>query len=294
MSTRWIVRMVGLLFILVGAFLLPVQPACADAEIDFIDTIQQRGYLTVGLPPYESPPAYYIDSESQELEGFDVELVRGLAQALGVGVQFDRESTSFNDLVARVGRNEFDMAIGKLGKTYQRLVDAFPIQYLHLRHALLVNRQFIASLAVDSGHPSFGHVLSQSPMRIGSIADSTWQTGVGLHFPNSEFVGFTDWDSAQAALVEDRGASGRSQSVDAIYRDLTEIKKIIYRDPVLTLDFVPVVMDDVFEDGSIFLSQAGYEAFSAFVPFYLDAEWGEIKSDQDILEEFSSYYFSAS
>ena len=86
----------------------------------------------------------------------------------------------------------------------------------------------------------------------------------------------------------------RVEPLDAIYRDATEIKRIVYQNPVLTLDYVPVIMDDVYEEGSIYLSSAGRDAFSAFIPFYLRNEWGEIKDDREIMNEYSSYYYPVS
>ena len=122
------------------ASLLLLSPLEANAANDFVDAIQGRGYLKAGLPPYNTPPAYYLDENSDELQGYDVDLARTLASKLGVDIQFDRSSTSFNNLVERVGIGDFDIAIGKLGLTYNRLFDAFPIQYLSFRHAFLANR----------------------------------------------------------------------------------------------------------------------------------------------------------
>ncbi len=152
--------------------LLPL--SASAAENPFIDAIQKRGYLNVGLPPFNTPPAYYIDPKTDELSGYDVQLARGLAEKLGVEVQFDRSSTSFNELVRRVGADDFDLAIGKLGLTYKRLYDAFPIQYLSFRHAFLADRNFVTSLGVDPDDASFGKVLQNANMRIGSISNSTW------------------------------------------------------------------------------------------------------------------------
>lgn len=293
MSRWFIVRVLGLLVLSLGIFILPMQSVNA-AEIGLIEAIQQRGYLTVGLPPYDTPPAYYLDAESRQLEGFDVDLARGLARALGVELRFDRESTSFNNLVVRAGHDEFDIAIGKLGQSYERLSDAFPIQYLRLRHALLVNRQFLTSLGVEPSDPLFADIFRNSSMRIGGISGSTGETGVRLNFPSSEFVGFSDWDSAQESLMQPDIPDSRVEPLDAIYRDATEIKRIVYQNPVLTLDYVPVIMDDVYEEGSIYLSSAGRDAFSAFIPFYLRNEWGEIKDDREIMNEYSSYYYPVS
>ena len=57
--------------------LLLLSPLQVNAVNNFVESIQRRGYLKVGLPPYNTPPAYYIDSESKELTGYDVDFAIG-------------------------------------------------------------------------------------------------------------------------------------------------------------------------------------------------------------------------
>ena len=259
------------------------------AENSFINTIQERGYLKVGLPPYNTPPAYYLEPGSDDLQGFDVDLAEGLASKLGVGIQFDRSSTNLNQLVERVGADDFDFAIGKLGLTYKRLYNAFPIQYMSFRHALLADRKFIASLGIDPDDPSFGEILRKSKIKIGSIENSIWETESKENFPNAEFIGFKNWNAAKKALLDNDEKSG-TPIIDAIYRDVTEIKPIVYDKPELSLEFVPVLFDNIIDRKSIYMSEKGKIGLFDFVDNYLKEEWGGIKSDQNILDEFQSFY----
>ena len=265
-------------------------PFKADAaENSFINAIQDRGFLRVGLPPYNTPPAYYIDPKTKELSGYDVELARSLAKKLGVEIEFDRSSKNFNSLVKRVGANDFDIAIGKLGLTYNRLFDAFPVQYLSFRHALLANRKFVSSLGVDSDDPEFASVLKNSAMRIGSISNSTWETEAKVNFPNCEFIGFSNWQEAKDALFKVDPKS-KKPVIDAIYRDATEIKPIVYKDPDLSLEYVPILFDDIIDRKSIYLSEKGYVGFTDFLNVFIRREWGEVKSDQRILDDYQTFY----
>ena len=272
--------------------LIPLQVNAAAVNTDvtnnkFIDMIQRRGYLKVGLPPYNTPPAYYIDSDSKELKGYDVDLAKTMASKLLVDIEFDRSSTSFNDLVERVGAGDFDLAIGKLGLTYNRLFDAFPIQYLSFRHALLADRSFVASLGVDPDNPEFGSVLKNSTIRIGSIDNSTWEVEAKANFPNAEFVGFKNWTDAKNALFLPDSV------IDAIYRDTTEIKPIVYADPDLSLDYVPILFDELIDRKSIYLSLEGRLGLQDFIDMTLRREWGGIKNDIAILDDFQSYYLGS-
>ncbi|MDC3056635.1 transporter substrate-binding domain-containing protein [bacterium] len=251
---------------------------------DFVDAIQERGYLKVGLPPYNTPPAYFLEENSDELQGYDVDFARTLASKLGVDIQFDRSSTSFNNLVERVGIGDFDIAIGKLGLTYNRLFDAFPIQYLSFRHAFLANREFVASLGVEPDDPRFGEILKNSTIRIGSIKNSTWETEAKANFPNATFVGYKNWPAAKKALFQ------KDSVIDAIYRDTTEIKPIVYLQPDLSLEYVPILFDELIDRKSIYLSQDGRLGLKDFIDMTLRREWGGIKTDTNILDEFQSFY----
>ena len=266
------------------ASLLLLSPLEANAANDFVRAIQERGYLKVGLPPYNTPPAYYLEENSDELQGYDVDFARTLASKLGVDIQFDRSSTSFNNLVERVGNGDFDIAIGKLGLTYNRLFDAFPIQYLSFRHAFLANRGFVASLGVDPDDPRFGEILKNSTIRIGSIKNSTWETEAKANFPNATFVGFKNWPAAKKALFE------KDSVIDAIYRDSTEIKPIVYAQPDLSLEYVPILFDELIDRKSIYLSQEGRLGLEDSIDMTLRREWGGIKTDINILDEFQSFY----
>jgi len=266
------------------ASLLFLSPLDANAANDFVRAIQERGYLKVGLPPYNTPPAYYLEENSDELQGYDVDFARTLASKLGVDIQFDRSSTSFNNLVERVGNSDFDIAIGKLGLTYNRLFDAFPIQYLSFRHAFLANRGFVASLGVDPDDPRFGEILKNSTIRIGSIKNSTWETEAKANFPNATFVGFKNWPAAKKALFE------KDSVIDAIYRDSTEIKPIVYAQPDLSLEYVPILFDELIDRKSIYLSQEGRLGLEDSIDMTLRREWGGIKTDINILDEFQSFY----
>ena len=273
-----------LFFAFAFACLVLLSPLQVNAANNFVDSIQRRGYLKVGLPPYNTPPAYYLDPKSDELQGYDVEFARTLAGKIGVDIQFDRSSTSFNNLVERVGAGDFDIAIGKLGLTYNRLFDAFPIQYLSFRHAFLANRSFVASLGVDSDDPQFGEALKKSNIRIGSIKNSTWETEAKANFPNATFVGFKNWPAAKKALFE------KDSLIDAIYRDTTEIKTIVYAQPDLSLEYVPILFDELIDRKSIYLSQEGRLGLQDLIDMTLRREWRGIKTDTNILDEFQSYY----
>ena len=222
------------------------------AENTFIRDIQARGVLRVGLPDLNTPPAYYLDESSGELQGYDIEIARGLARELDVDVYFDHFRESLNQLVARVGQGDFDLAIGKLGLTYKRMFDAFPVQYLRFRHP---------SSPIGVSSPACRQILElptlpkNSRLRPSELVRflGLSETETANNFPNATFVGYKSWPDCQKALFDG--------DVDAIYRDMTEIKPLVYATPQLILDYVPILFDDIIDKKSIYLSEEGSVGF---------------------------------
>lgn len=250
-------------------------------EIEFIQEIQDRGYIKVGIPPYRTAPFYYVDQNTNQLSGYDVEIAKDFASKLGVDVEFDRKSKSFNDLVRRAGANEIDLAIGKLGTTYKRMKNAHPHEYMNFRHALLSNRKSISALQGNTPNDKFAKVLLNSNIRIGFIANSAYSTYAAALFPNAVKKGYENWPKATEALL--------NGEIDGLYRDATEIKKIVYQKPSLSLEYVPVLIDDLVDQKSIYVSTKANMAIGSILDYYLGKEI-KIKSDTEIMNEFMSFY----
>ena len=267
--------------LLVSTFFLTfIQPANA-VEIEYIQNIIDRGFIRVGIPPYNTPPFYYIDEKSNELAGYDIEIAKNFAERLGVKIEFDRKSKSFNDLVRRAGANEVDFAIGKLGTTYKRMKNAHPHSYMNFRHSLLANRKTLTSLQGNLPVEKLAKVVLDSDLRIGFIADSAYSTFAENLFPNSIKFGFEDWSKAKIALF--------NNEIDAIYRDSTEIKQIVYQEPSISIEYVPVLFDDMIDTKSIYISTLGNVEMGSILDFYLTRSV-KVKSDVDIMDEYESYY----
>lgn len=258
----------------------PAQPVYA-AEIPYIQKILDRGTLKVGLPPYSTPPFYYNDPKTGQLDGYDVQIARDFAAELGVEAVFDRDSSSFNDLVRRAGAGDFDIAIGKLGTTYKRMSNAHPHEYMNFRHAILSNRKSIASIQGNIPDEEFASALLESEIRIGFIANSAYDTFAQKYFPNAKRIGYKNWSECKKALFDGK--------VDGIYRDATEIKKIVYQTPSLSLDFVPILFEDVIDQKSIYTSTNAEVEIGSILNYFLSREV-KIQSDSQIMESFYEYY----
>src|SRR5580692_12296611 len=69
------------------ATLLALAPlGAANAQADSLSKIKERGTLKAGVK-FDTPPFGFLD-EKNEPTGFDLDLVRKIAEKLGVGVEF--------------------------------------------------------------------------------------------------------------------------------------------------------------------------------------------------------------
>ena len=75
-----------LLFTLISFIIFTSGPAYS-AEIKLVKQIEDRGYLRVGIPPYSTPPFYYLD-EQNKLKGYDVDIVQKFAKDLKLKIIF--------------------------------------------------------------------------------------------------------------------------------------------------------------------------------------------------------------
>ena len=261
-----------------------VNPSYA-VEIEYYQKILDRGYFNVGIPPYDTPPYYYYDKKTKKMEGIDIDIVRKFAKNIGVEAVFDKDSDTYNGLLKRTGAGEFDLTIGKLSTFYKRMEDAHPHEYMTFRHALLANRRVISKIQGQIPNEKLTPVLTSSNIKIGFIEDSSYGEFANELFPNATKLGLKNWESCKKALID--------KKVDAIYRDATEVKKIVYEEPNLSLDFVPILFDDKLDHISMYVSSKVNPDLSPMLDYYITKELG-IKSDKQIMEEYECFFNSKS
>ena len=257
-----------------------VNPSYA-VEIEYYQKILDRGYFNVGIPPYDTPPYYYYDKKTKKMEGIDIDIVRKFANNIGVEAVFDKDSDTYNGLLKRTGAGEFDLTIGKLSTFYKRMEDAHPHEYMTFRHALLANRRVISKIQGQIPNEKLTPLLTSSNIKIGFIEDSSYGEFANELFPNATKLGLKNWESCKKALID--------KKVDAIYRDATEVKKIVYEEPNLSLDFVPILFDDKLDHISMYVSSKVNPDLSPMLDYYITKELG-IKSDKQIMEEYECFF----
>lgn len=129
--------------------------------------------------PFDCELYYSIDNsilhtESAQVGGLDVELIKGFAQKLGVKVSFLRTADSLDDVVSMVAKGEADLGISKLSITFNRTTKVlFTKPYIKLRKALIVNRTLLEQIRCDrTKEQAIQHLKGN----VGVIRDSSYVT----------------------------------------------------------------------------------------------------------------------
>jgi cyclohexadienyl dehydratase len=116
-----------LAFVLCLALALPAA-AQQGTTPSVLDTIISRGVLRVGTTG-DYKPFTYLNPETKQFEGIDIDMARSLAKALGVPAEFVK--TSWPTLMADFGEGKFDVAMGGVSVNLDRLKKGlFTIPYL--------------------------------------------------------------------------------------------------------------------------------------------------------------------
>lgn len=109
--------------------------ASAKGSDDLLETIQKRGTIIVGLEG-DWAPWSYVD-ENDELNGYDVEVAKAIADKLGVEIQI--VPGEWDGLFAGMDAGRYDMVVNGVEVTEERADKYdFSTPYAYIRTALIV------------------------------------------------------------------------------------------------------------------------------------------------------------
>jgi len=197
-----------------------------------IQRILDRGHLIVAVLGKENPPFFMGDNDNPT--GLDIKIAEGLADALGVDLEFNRSASTFNEVVDQVYDLKADIAISKLSRTMSRAQRVqFSRPYVNMRQGLLVNR---VQLAQQANGDSPIEAIRNFSGKVGAIDGPSYAGFLTQKFPNATVQAYPTWDDIVEAVF--RG------DVQAAYRDELEVKKVIARNPDAALRLQTIALTD--------------------------------------------------
>lgn len=166
-----------------------------DPAFDRVAEIQEEGTLVVGMTLQFEPQMYRDDDN--EPAGYDVELVRMLAEDLGV--ELDIRDEEFDALIPGMLAGQFDMlSVGLVNRPARAELMWFTRPYVPYRQVVVVNDDSDVSSLDD---------LKQSETTLTALVGSTAANLVQTQFPEAELV---ELDQSAAFLEV---ASGRADAI---------------------------------------------------------------------------------
>jgi ABC-type amino acid transport substrate-binding protein len=175
--------------------------------------ILQRDSIIFGMTAADQKPFFYRDEETGTLIGLDVEIGYEIANRLGVRAVFNRDASSFDDVVLNVANKKVDVALSKLSRTLRRggLV-RFTRPYITFRQALLINRLELAKVSTEENLPLY---MKRFRGSLAIINNSSYMGYAESNFPLARKIPYNSWQECIDALF--------AGEVLAVYRDEGEI-----------------------------------------------------------------------
>ncbi|MFD0824367.1 transporter substrate-binding domain-containing protein [Neobacillus sp. M.A.Huq-85] len=110
-----------------------------NAEASQLDEIIKRGYIRVGMTG-DYKPFSYLNPETKEYEGFDVDAAKELGKDLGVEVKF--VATTWPTMMEDLQEDKFDIAVGGVTRNTARQKSAYVSQgYLSFGKVPLIRNE---------------------------------------------------------------------------------------------------------------------------------------------------------
>ncbi len=173
----------GLSLLTAASFLLGSVPARAQ-EWPVLQRIVQTGKIRVGMSGDQAP--LNVKSRSGELIGFEVDLVRMMAQSMGVSVEYVVKP--FPDLLPALKKGDVDIVMSGMAITPERSLEAvFVGPYMMSGKSLLTKDQALADVSRTED-------INQQNLTIAALRNSTSQAFAQKRLPLAKLVTVENYD----------------------------------------------------------------------------------------------------
>ncbi|NIO15615.1 MAG: transporter substrate-binding domain-containing protein [Deltaproteobacteria bacterium] len=185
---------------------------------DTLDEVKKKGVLVVGVK-FFTPPFGFIDMDSGEVVGYDVDFARAIAERLGVTLKL-KPVTSENR-ISRLIDKEVDLIAATMTRTAdrERIID-FSRTYFLTGQSFLVKKG------------SAGSLKDLEKKRIGTAKGSTSELNAKDALPGATILTFEDYFQAGQALLKGE--------VDAVTTDEPILVSILGKLPPGEFEILPV------------------------------------------------------
>lgn len=199
------------------------RPGCGQGGGDLppdMKRILEKKKIVVAMHNEDGVPFYTLDKNGK-LTGLDVDLAREIAKSLGVEVEFNRQATTFDELVDFVAAGKADVAISCLSRTRKRAVKVnFSLPYVKLYHTLIVNRMKTEKLKSGKKPAEW---LNSATVSLSTVKGSSYVEYVQTDYPEAQLVQYDTFDEAASNVVKG--------NIHAVIYDDSEVNEWVRRHP---------------------------------------------------------------
>lgn len=216
--------------------LIEVVEEASTPTIPDIQAILERGVLRVGMPKNDNFPFYSKAKTGNTLEGIDPDFASGLAEELGVRVEYVRDYDNHDEVIEAIAKGEVDCGIAKLSRTPKRGMKViFTQPYLKFRQALLVNQRSLVQYEAKNLTPDqvFNRDLTDA---IAVLEGTSYVSFAKQLFPKAKLLEYATWEEVVQAVL-DREAL-------AAFRDEVEVRSIVLNKPELAFQLKSILVAD--------------------------------------------------
>jgi polar amino acid transport system substrate-binding protein len=191
--TKWMIVFVSLLLFLGGCAQTNSNTTNASAS-PVIDRILQRGELVVGMAG--SMPPLNMTTKEGEVIGYEVDLARAMAAAMGVRAKL--EVIPFAELLPALQSGKIDLILSNMTITPGRnLKVAFVGPYFTSGKAFMTKIKTIAMAGKADD-------IDAKKTKLVALKGSTSQAFVEKYIPDATLVTATDYDEAVDMVLQDK------------------------------------------------------------------------------------------
>lgn len=125
-------------------------------EGDLLSAIEEKGVLTVSTDP-AYPPQSFLNEDTNEYEGFDIDVATAIAEAIGVDVAW--EAPAWETIIAGNWNGRWDLSVGSMTITPEReevLHFSTPYYYTPAVVAVAADDDTISDLTTDLDSQTIG------------------------------------------------------------------------------------------------------------------------------------------
>ena len=191
-ANRAMIKGVVCALVVVGVALGGSAVAAAHDEAGVLSRIVKNGELRVGMSGNQPP--FCVKSKSGELIGYEVDLAKLLANAMGVELKIVEKP--FGQLLGALEAGEVDAVMSGMTMTPERNVRvAFVGPYMVSGKSILTTSAALA--AIDEASD-----IDQADIRLAALAGSTSQKFVEKLIPKAKLTAIADYDEGVKAVME--------------------------------------------------------------------------------------------